>query len=252
MASIIKQIEGFQKVYLLSEDSQKIAQVQDAALKSESFGIQSEHGPFGTAEWWAAIESGALPVQTVRGTICAMWMGSMRDWPLFRILREDGSVTEPITREAIHHTWQLYEIGKRIVWKYVKTRQGASLEIGETTLEVWVADTVRLYRPVGPDEMKLIVDTGYSCFPPRLPEQPIFYPVCTLEYAAEIASNWNVKDSGRGYVTTFEVDKQYLDKYEVHQVGNKGHREYWIPAEALAEFNGEIMGKIHVLKSFPE
>jgi hypothetical protein len=112
-------------------------------------------------------------------------------------------------------------------------------------------ETVRLYRPVGPDEFALIAESGFSHFPPRLPEQPIFYPVCSPEYAEEIASNWNVKDSGCGYVTAFDVDKQYLDGFEVHQAGNKSHQEYWIPAEELSAFNAHIVGKIQILKRFP-
>lgn len=255
MASTAKQIEGFQKVYLLSEDRKRIAQTQDATLNSADFGVLSEHGLFGSDEWWAAIEDGHLPVHTVRGVICAMLMESMNDWPVFRILAEDGSVTESITREAFPNTWQLYQLGSRVIWKYVETRpkkpiQGLS-ETHKTTIEVWLAETVRLYRPVGPDELRLIADTGFSFFPPRLPEQPIFYPVCSLQYAAEIASKWNVQDSGRGYVTTFEVDKEYLDRYDVQQVGSKEHQEYWIPAEDLAAFNGKIIGKIQILKAFP-
>jgi len=34
-----------------------------------------------------------------------------------------------------------------------------------------------LYRPVGPKELELIAASGYRDFPPRLPGQPIFYPV---------------------------------------------------------------------------
>ena len=39
--------------------------------------------------------------------------------------------------------------------------------------------------------MDLIRATGFSEFPPRLPEQLIFYPVLTEEYAAQIARDWN-------------------------------------------------------------
>lgn len=60
---------------------------------------------------------------------------------------------------------------------------------------------MKLWRPVGPKELELIQDSGWLKFPPRLPEQPIFYPVCNMEYAELIAKNWNVKDSGAGYVT---------------------------------------------------
>ena len=31
-----------------------------------------------------------------------------------------------------------------------------------------------LYRPVGEQELALIRESGYTAFPPRLPEQPIF------------------------------------------------------------------------------
>jgi hypothetical protein len=57
-------------------------------------------------------------------------------------------------------------------------------------------DTVTLFRPVGPKKLALIAASGYRAFPPRLPEQPIFYPVLTEEYAAKIARDWNAKDPG--------------------------------------------------------
>ena len=68
---------------------------------------------------------------------------------------------------------------------------------------------MRLYRPVGQAELDLIARTNYKEYPPRLPEQPIFYPVLNEKYAREIAEKWNKKsaDSGyAGYVTTFEID----------------------------------------------
>ena len=37
--------------------------------------------------------------------------------------------------------------------------------------------TTILYRPIGPKELELIAARGYREFLPRLPEQPIFYPV---------------------------------------------------------------------------
>ena len=32
------------------------------------------------------------------------------------------------------------------------------------------------------------------------------------------------------------VRSSFLDRHQVHQVGDRHHREYWIPAEELAEF----------------
>jgi len=43
--------------------------------------------------------------------------------------------------------------------------------------------TKTLYRPGGPKELALIEASGWKEFPPRLPEQPIFYPVINEEYA---------------------------------------------------------------------
>ena len=64
--------------------------------------------------------------------------------------------------------------------------------------------TRTLYRPVGPAELKLVEDSGWTAFPPRLPEQPIFYPVENETYARQIARDWNVTSSGAGtsYVST--------------------------------------------------
>lgn len=90
-----------------------------------------------------------------------------------------------------------------------------------------------LYRPVGSKELELIASSGYLQFPPRLPGQPIFYPVLEVEYAIEIASMWNAKYNldHAGYVTTFEIDDNYGKEFEIHTVGNRQHQELWISAE---------------------
>ena len=108
-----------------------------------------------------------------------------------------------------------------------------------------------LYRPVGTAELELIHKSGDKEFPPRLPEQPIFYPVLNEQYACEIAGKWNAKTGdGLGYVTCFEIDNTYGSQFEVHTVGNHLHQELWVPAESLAEFNAHIIGKITVIKVF--
>jgi hypothetical protein len=114
------------------------------------------------------------------------------------------------------------------------------------------SETTTLYRPVGPKELALIDATGYRTFPPRLPEQPIFYPVLNEKYAAQIARDWNAKDlrSGSGFVTKFHVKTSYLAKYRVRTVGSSIHTEYWIPAEDLPEFNENIVGLIEVISEF--
>jgi hypothetical protein len=111
-------------------------------------------------------------------------------------------------------------------------------------------DTVTLYRPVGPKELTLIRESGFRAFPPRLPEQPIFYPVLTEEYAVKIARDWNVKASGSGYVTRFAVRHAFLDRYQVQSAGGSQHQEYWIRADDLPQFNENIVGLIDVIAEF--
>lgn len=113
--------------------------------------------------------------------------------------------------------------------------------------------TITLYRPVGEKELSLIAASGYRSFPPRLSEQPIFYPVLNREYAEQIARDWNTKDENSGfagYVLEFEVDAGYLERFDVHKVGSETHLEYWIPAEELDEFNRHIRGEIRVIRKF--
>lgn len=104
-----------------------------------------------------------------------------------------------------------------------------------------------LFRPDSLKELELIDHSNFRAFPPRLPEQPIFYPVLNFEYAAQIAKDWNTKSPPyAGFVTKFEIDSDYASKFEIHTVGSKTHQELWVPAEELQEFNQHILGKIVV------
>lgn len=114
-------------------------------------------------------------------------------------------------------------------------------------------NTVTLFRPVGPQELALIRASGSHAFPPRLPSQPIFYPVCNQEYAEQIACDWNAADPATGYtgyVTRFRVRADFLARYPVHTVGGRIHQEHWIPAEDLEEFNRNLVGLIEVVAEF--
>ena len=108
-----------------------------------------------------------------------------------------------------------------------------------------------LYRPVGSEEMELIRQSGWKRLPPRLPGQPIFYPVLQLEYARKIARDWNANATGGGFVLRFRVRTEYLRRFEIHQVGGQLHSEYWIPAEQLDELNDNIEGLIECIEEYP-
>jgi hypothetical protein len=110
---------------------------------------------------------------------------------------------------------------------------------------------VRLFRPVGLGELALIWDSGLHDFPPRLPHQPIFYPVADVEYARQIAREWNTKESSfAGYVTEFEIADSYISAFERHIVGAAHHAEFWIPAEELSNFNHAIQEFIRVVEGY--
>ena len=114
-------------------------------------------------------------------------------------------------------------------------------------------EPVTLFRPVGQKEYELIRDSGFRSFPPRLPHQPIFYPVLNREYAEQIARDWNTKDAASGYVgyvTQFRVRADFVRRYPPKVVGGRVHEELWVPAEELEEFNRNIVGRIEVVAKF--
>ncbi|GAA2522753.1 hypothetical protein [Pilimelia columellifera] len=110
--------------------------------------------------------------------------------------------------------------------------------------------TRTLWRPTGPQELELVRAADWRAWPPRLPDQPIFYPVLNEDYAIRIARDWNVPASGVGYVTRFEIDAEYVSRYPVRQAGGDTILELWVPAEELAEFNKHIVGQIEVVHEF--
>ena len=87
-------------------------------------------------------------------------------------------------------------------------------------------------------------------FPPRLPGQPIFYPVLNEAYATRIARDWNTKDAASGYigyVLRFEVEADYVSRFEPQRVGGAGIDELWVAAEELDDFNDHIAGPIELV-----
>lgn len=114
-------------------------------------------------------------------------------------------------------------------------------------------ETVTLFRPVGLHEWRLIEEAACRAFPPRLPEQPIFYPVLNQSYAAQIANEWNTTDVNSGFVgivTAFDVRAEVVAQYDVQKVGGKEHLELWVPAEQLQAFNEAIVGRIRRVEVF--
>jgi len=106
-------------------------------------------------------------------------------------------------------------------------------------------DVTICYRPIGQAELDLVKATGFTRWPPRLPDQPIFYPVTNERYAIEL-TQWNVSDFGAGYVTRFAVEKRFMDRYAIQCVGAAYQTEWWVPAEDLDQLNDHIVGAIEI------
>ncbi len=87
-------------------------------------------------------------------------------------------------------------------------------------------DAIVLYRPTGPRELELVAQSGYGRWPPRLPEQPIFYPVTNEAYAKEITIKWNVQANGVGFVTRLAVKNNFMSRFQIHKVGSENHTEW--------------------------
>lgn len=158
----------------------------------------------------------------------AVYAGSWSEW-----------ITDP-TRPVARGAQPEGEAGGAVI----RAANGAAGEVA-SALEV-----VTLWRPTGPEEMELVRASGLRRWPPRLAEQPIFYPVLNEQYATKIARDWNVPASGVGYVTRFDVEADYLSQFPVRQAGGRDILEYWIPADRLEEFNDHIVGNIVEVTKF--
>jgi hypothetical protein len=82
----------WQRVYDLRQDHDYVAAVQKATLTTDEFGIEPTNGLFASPEWWRRVESGDLPMQTPKGKVTRVFMGSMGDWPEFEMQGHDGSL----------------------------------------------------------------------------------------------------------------------------------------------------------------
>lgn len=131
-------------------------------------------------------------------------------------------------------------------WKLCKHYYPGEVDKMTNDFNINDEETVVCYRPVGEKELELVKQSGNKRWPPRLPEQPIFYPVSNEDYAIGV-TRWNVTDFGKGYVTKFHLKKSFLDQYPLKCVGASNHTEWWIPAEDVDKMNNNIIGLIELI-----
>lgn len=114
------------------------------------------------------------------------------------------------------------------------------------------AGATTLWRPVGPEELRLVEDAGWRRWPPRLPDQPIFYPVLNEAYATQIAREWNVPASGVGHVTRFRVGTPFARRYTTKRAGGGHLLELWVPAEDVDALNEHLVGMIELVGTYTD
>ena len=48
----------------------------------------------------------------------------------------------------------------------------------------------------------------------------------------------------------FDIEAEYVSRFELQRVGGAGIDELWVPAERLDEFNDHIVGAIELIASY--
>jgi hypothetical protein len=74
--------------YSLKDDDRAIAwlrETDDLVASPRLEGVT-----FGTGEWWAALDSGAWPTETVEGVITRTYEERQGDWPRFELMTASG------------------------------------------------------------------------------------------------------------------------------------------------------------------
>jgi hypothetical protein len=80
--------------------------------------------------------------------------------------------------------------------------------------------------------LSLTYESGMRAYPPRPSEQPTFCPPLDFGYAEQLARDWyKGSRSFVGYVTLFDVEDDYVSRFERHVVDGHEHEELWVPAE---------------------
>ena len=123
------------QIYSLKSDARHIENVQKATLETESYGIVSEHGLFGSSEWWDALKSGEIKIHALEGVISKVYMSGHNDFPEFKI-EAAGNVTSWERKGNI----ALYKEGVPVKIEYVLTKSKYDQKFSPTILNVWVSE----------------------------------------------------------------------------------------------------------------
>jgi hypothetical protein len=103
-------------IYDLKNDKRKIKQIQNATLNTKDFGLQIEHGLFGSKEWWEAINQGLIPIIQAEGEITKLHGDLPAIDPFIWFFTKSGNEEK---RWTLSGEQSDYKIGKRVLIRYV-------------------------------------------------------------------------------------------------------------------------------------
>lgn len=107
--------------------------------------------------------------------------------------------------------------------------------------------TMTLFRAVGNEELKLIETADWRKFPPRLADQPVFYPTTDNAVAARNARDWSLPND-QSAVVRFEAEGGPWTNMFLNKPGDHRHDEKsWMLAEIL---NPRLRSRLLVTERF--
>ncbi len=112
---------------------------------------------------------------------------------------------------------------------------------------------MKLWRPIGEQELGKIEASGMRAFPVTTRHEPIFFPVHSFEYADKIARSWNSVEEDYQFlkfIVMFSLTDKFLARYATQSACEGRYVEYWIPPEDLDEVNENIIGQIEVVAEY--
>jgi hypothetical protein len=129
-------VKKWDVIYELRGDAEHIRRVQNEIANRPGYGLATTPSPFGSEEWWAALDSGSIERRSVEGTITEVHPVLIDERPEFRMRSDDGAERTG-TRQGDPTR---YVEGLRVRVEYVTfdRRPDASPELG-TTADVVLA-----------------------------------------------------------------------------------------------------------------
>lgn len=111
---------------------------------------------------------------------------------------------------------------------------------------------MELYRPLSAEEYRAVEEKGFTGFPPRSEEQPLFTALLSEEGATQIARHMRIAKTAENliYVVSFLVDDAYIRQFPVQHANERNRRALWIPADEVDILNQHLIGKIRLIASY--